>query len=294
MELGWFNSTTILIFSMGLVAGSLGCHLILSDSYEKAQVNTFESMQTLNDTIQGINRNINSIAFKVEQLEGRASDLNTRVDVNEYLLDSVESETEYINHRIDLLEDKYDILVEENEENIKQISETDEHVSRLYQELGVSDGCRLYLDHEVMFEYPEEMSVSEEGLRSRDATSLDGLVSGSIIEEENFEVIVVSWDYDFFSYYEENVLNELDNLASLSEYGLEELQPGEVLETNHLGHVVYYRDFTAALYNKTIHGIMGAWFCAPEKRFHALIVYMDAGDYEATFMDYLDSFRCHK
>jgi uncharacterized protein YoxC len=294
MESKWFNSTIILIFSMGLVVGSLGCHLILSDSYRKTQEDMFESIEALNKTVQGILGNINSIALKVERLEGRASSLNTRVDLNEYSLEGVESDVEYIDHRIDLLEEKYDVLVEENEENLVQIREKDEHISHLYSELGVTDGCRLYLDHEVMFEYPEEMSVSEEGTRSRDASSLQGVVSGSLVVEERVEIMVTSWEYDVLDYYRENVLNELDDPALLAEYGFEDLQVGEVMETGHLGHVVYYRDFTAALYNETIHGRLGAWFCTQERRVHVLLVFVDDVDYESSFLSYLASFRCHK
>lgn len=290
----WFNSTIILIFSVGLVVGSLGCHLILSDRYGKTQEDMSNSIEALNKTVQDILGNIISIALKVERLEGRASDLNMRVDFNEYSLEGIDSDLEYIDHRIDLLEEKYKVLVEENEENLVQIREKDEHISHLYSELGVTDGCRLYLDHEVMFEYPEEMNVSEKGTRFRDASSLQGVVSGSLVEEERFEIMVTIWEYDFLDYYRENVLNELDNLALFAEYGFEDLQVGEVMETGHLGHIVYYRDFTAVLYDETIHGRLGAWFCTQERRIHVLLVFVDDVDYESSFLDYLASFRCHK
>ena len=158
------------------------------------------------------------------------------------------------------------------------------------------EGNKLYLDHKIKFEYPEQMNITEKGLRKRDATSLDGLVSGILLDGNNTEIMVTDWDYDYLGFYSESLSDQLTE-------AIDELnkQEGYQIETNmeksmtHLGHNLIYFDISGHLNNQTLTGRIGGWICTEENRVHFLMTYvLGEADPETLFNKYLETFSCHK
>jgi archaellum component FlaC len=282
-----------LLLLVALIIGSLVTHMVLYNQYQKSQETAYNKIQTLNITINRASDNIDSIASRLEQLDNKYNNLNDKVYTLDYSLNVLENSIEYLGHRIDLFEEKYEQLVQENEDGIQQIKSLEEHVEKLYRELGVTEGYKLYLDHDIYFQYPKNMTLTEKGLRAKDATTLQGLISGSTVKDEYCQYFVTDWEYDIFDYYQSNLLTELNSMQDILR-DVENLQVSEDKTTSHLGHTVYYRDFSGTINNVDISGRMCIWFCEVKKRAHAIFLWEYGEEGPASFNFILESYRCHR
>ena len=294
MESNWFSSKSILLILIGIMVGSLGAHLVLYNSNQKANDETLNQLQTLNQTIQEINMQVNATSIKLKQLETTVSNQNTKISTNENNLNTLKTQVSTLSAQIDLIEQKYKVLDEEKGGILTQVNSLSHHITNLYKELGVSDGYKLYLDHEIMFEYKENMNITEKGIKFSYATNLEGVVWGSIIDGEHMDVMVTVWDYDILGYYKDNIQNQLESLSILSSYGVRDLQISDIKQVTYLNHTVYYKEFTGTVGGKTINGRAGVWFCEHGKRGHELLLFNDTSEYNQQFTQYLESFRCHR
>ena len=291
------NTTTYLvILSLILTCGFFVSNLAFQKNYSQKYDETQRSIQLLNETSQNFQENILAVILRVDSLESRLSGISSELVSYEYSIMELENEIETLNDRVDYIEEQYEIEVRANEDKLEQINNLEDHISNLYSELGVTEGNKLYLDHNIKFEYPEQMNITEQGLRMRDATSLNGIVNGFILDGNNTEIMVTYWDYDYFGFYSESLSDQLnDEIDELNKQEGYHIETGMEKSMTHLGHNLIYIDISGYLYNQTLTGRIGGWVCTNEKRVHILLIYtVGEADPETLFDKYLETFSCHR
>lgn len=146
------------------------------------------------------------------------------------------------------------------------------------------------------FEYPKEMSLSEQPSMGTIVDENSGIVLGEK-ENKELELVTVGWQgiaepVDIESSLIGSVAGGLAALEAGE--GVEEVVRGEQLEATKSGHQLLYQSFTVRGGGEVMRGVVSAWYCDESNRLFNLITLYSGEDALALFQTYLDSFVCHQ
>lgn len=150
--------------------------------------------------------------------------------------------------------------------------------------------------HGFSFEYPKEMSLSEQPSMGTTVDENSGIVLGEKENKES-EFLTAGWQgipepADIESTLIGGVAGGLAALEAGE--GVEEVVRGEQVEATKSGHKVLYQSFTVKGGGEVMRGVAGVWYCDESDRLFSLIMLYSGEDALALFQRYLDSFVCHQ
>ena len=295
MEKSFDARTVVLLLFVVFAVGCLGGTLVIQNQLSQQINQNNQLISNLNQTINTINDNQYVFSKRVNDLESDYITLNGIVQTTDNYIITLNEEMEYLDYRLDLLDSDLRKVIQHNNEYIEKISDLEEHIDNLYIELGVDPDNRLYLDNNLMFEYPREMNISDSGLRLGDASIYSGIVIGAYLDDNVSEVFLSTWDADVLGQYASfTSIPEESALDDLRDFGFRKVTLLETDSKQIDGHTMEYWHFSGKYGQINCTGIYGGWYCPQNKRMHYLIAYEFGGDGSISFLDdLLTSFRCH-
>lgn len=152
-----------------------------------------------------------------------------------------------------------------------------------------------YSRYGCSFEYPKQMSLTEEGhpVFGGEANESSGSLYGRR-DNSDHEILMVSW----FKVEEGASVLE-SSLAGLRE-GMKqdqrytELVTGDIIESESCGHRMLYQTLTFKYNGDQVYEVTGCWYCDASQRFYQLGVMYSEQDVKPLFQKYIDSFVCHR
>lgn len=285
----------LLLFVAFAVAGLGGTWLIQRQFTADIEQNQ-EVISNFNQSLIEVNENLYDIAIRVDEIESDTSAINSIVQVNEYIIITLQEETEYLSNRLDNLETEFRLEIKTNQEYVDKISDLKEHIDKLYLALDVAPENKLYVDNEIMFEYPRDMNISESGLILGDASDYSGTVFGTYDFQNDIEIFISTWDSDLFGIYSEfTSIDDETATNDLKDIGFKKITLQESRSTKVNGHDMDYWVFSAKYEQMNCTGVYGGWYCPQNKRIHYIVAYKWGESDSISFLDdILASFRCHE
>jgi hypothetical protein len=163
------------------------------------------------------------------------------------------------------------------------------------KEKPVTPGYERYSKFGFSFEYPEGMTLSEEGALTTSATDYAGIVTGELGHGDNFEVFSVVWLA--MTPAPDNLEEDMETFFKRA-HNNDNAVKGKMVETTKAGHRMIRFNYTFTIPVEGIegYGTDGAWYCDIDNKFYILSLSFTttkALDPTPIFLRYLDSFVCH-
>lgn len=157
-----------------------------------------------------------------------------------------------------------------------------------------TDEYETYSKYGFSFEYPTDMTMSEQGLLENTATDSSGIVVGELNNDE-LEIIFASWLNTVTAPDLEVSLEGAFAGMAQSEGTIDRsnLERGELVEATKAGHAMIYQYYTVTIGEEALHGIYGVWYCETNQRFYQLNLMCTEEDTLPIYQRYLDSLVCH-
>ena len=145
-----------------------------------------------------------------------------------------------------------------------------------------------YSKYGFLIEYPEDMTITEEGVIGATANDNSGMVMGKSFGPYN--AFAVSWAKSSIPLTRGDLENALEEIFNTP--GFE--RTGSIVETTKSGHEMIYQRYTYTEDGQKTYGIFGVWYCNVDKKLYCLgIEQTTEQDVLQIFEQYLDSFICH-
>ena len=146
-----------------------------------------------------------------------------------------------------------------------------------------------YSKYGFSFEYPEDMTISEQGLLEDRATDSSGMVLGTL-ENDKYELVFVGWMESAIA---PSLEASLEVFLDVIAEGKANFEIGELVETTKAGRRLIYQYYTFTIEGEASYGIHGVWYCDTNQRLYQLHLVYSEEDNLPIYQRYLDSFVCH-
>jgi hypothetical protein len=145
-----------------------------------------------------------------------------------------------------------------------------------------------YSKYGFSIEYPEDMTITEEGVLDATANDNSGAVGGKSFGP--FEEFAVSWVKKSTPATRGDLENGLEEIFKLDNFE----KTGTIVETSKSGHELIYQQGTYTEDSQTEYLIYGVWYCNIDEKLYVLGVGQTTEqNLLQNFERYLESFVCH-
>jgi hypothetical protein len=115
---------------------------------------------------------------------------------------------------------------------------------------------RTYSKYGLSFEYPKDMSLSEQGFLESTAMDSSGMVLGTL-EKSEYEMVLVGWLRSVVALDLESTLDgAFEGMAG--EWG--NIDRGQLVTSEKSGDTMLYQQYSATVEGKSIYGVYGVWY----------------------------------
>jgi regulator of replication initiation timing len=267
-------STSLIIFLVCIILGFAAGFLYSNDQ-------SIKNAQQYDDIISGLQTELSQkneeIRFLNYSNNGLTEQLSDRLEYIIYLNTTLSSVIEEKNSTISELynlKEKYKSYDEEmNELKWENII--------LKSRLGERLNWKTYSNHDISFEYPQEMELS---------IIDEAYDSGTLLNINYFEPT----SYLYFSWINLDRFNPKIIVEDLEEEHEEiQFEEKDIIKTEIFGHEAYVYYFAIEIGDGAFHGVMCTWYCQNTNRVFILFQYSN-GDPLTSFVNILGTVKCHR
>lgn len=160
---------------------------------------------------------------------------------------------------------------------------------------GKNKDIKKYSKYKIYFKYPASFHITEIPILSDKMNKDSGLVQVGV-ENKEIEFFQVSWIKTAQYNLEAGLSTAATSLTRMD--GYQSIKLSDISEMRKLGHKMIYQEYILRTDNKTLYGIIGIMYCTNSSRIMTLISinnkYPDKKENFENFLQYINSFKCHK
>ena len=266
------SSRLIAVIIVSLLIGSGGCYVFISNSY-------LNQIQVNEDIIDSLNR---ELEIKIQSIGNLSQTINEQENMIEILSENLTNVNNEYSDIISSIQNEPNII-EEKEREIEDLEDELEdknfEIIELNSRLGERLRWKTYNKHDVTFEYPEYMELSNIDL---------GYSAGQVLYRSYLDPV------SYFTFIWMDTATLIEETADEITSDVEDtfFEKMIIVESEVYGHQAYIIHYTVQVGDGEYHGIMCIWECEDTGRTMALLHY-SSEDPLSMFFECLGTIKCH-